>query len=244
MSRERPLIPSKFLTDFNINLNLIKEGRYYFTLRAIDQTNLKSETATYIFFLGKAENVDIESIKKLAKGDLDKIKYRKKKFKPFLKIDFPFNVKQTYDKNSFSAIIKAKNIRHSKIVGYSVLIGKNKIQIPERVSQKSNILNLDNLKNGTYLLSVKAKYFKKSKGKNRYAWTKPVNIKFSIDKPVSLSPVEKYALLQIDKMRKNIALISAILFSLLLIVIYIGYGSRFTFYLKTMGFKFKVLFKL
>ena len=96
--------------------------------------------------MGRAEKIDLDKIKKYAKGE-GFIK-RKKKKKPSLKIEFPFDVSTNYDKRNFSAILQAKNIRQGRIAGYYVYISKEKEEFPDRINYKTKTITVEDLADG------------------------------------------------------------------------------------------------
>lgn len=237
--------PDKFTTDFSTEFKGLEKGRYFFSLTAINKTNMKSRTAIYPFIVGESGKIDIADLKDLGRKE---VIYKKKIIpalhKPEIVISFPFNINESYNKDSFSAIIETKNLPEERILGYSILIGNKKNELRNRINHKSKIMNVEGLKNGICYIGVKAKYYKIIRGKKNYFWTESHFHQVLVDIPPALSPLEYYTREIIKKISEKSTLVFSLIAGLMILISVLGFGSKIMFFTKLLQYRFKTLFRL
>jgi hypothetical protein len=243
LSKDGGRPPDKFTTDFNTEFKDLEEGRYFFSLTAINKTNMKSRVAVYPFIVGKSGKIDIADLKDLGRKD---ITYKKKPvvLKPEVAISFPFNLKESYNRKSFNAIIETKNLPERRILGYSILIGSQKNELRNRINHKSKIMNVEGLKSGVYTIGVKAKYFRIIRGKRKILWTAPYFRQIMVDIPPELSPVEYYTGIIIKKISDKSTIVISLIAGLMIFISVLGFGSKIVFFTKLLQYRFRALLRL
>jgi hypothetical protein len=243
LSKDGGRPPDKFTTNFNTEFKDLEEGRYFFSLTAINKTNMKSRVAVYPFIVGKSGKIDIADLKDLGRKD---ITYKKKPLllKPEVAISFPFNLKESYNRESFNAIIETKNLPEKRILGYSILIGSQKSELRNRINHKSKIMNVEGLKSGVYTIGVKAKYYRSVRGKKKILWTAPYFRQIMVDIPPELSPVEYYTGIIIKKISDKSTVVISLIIGLMIFISVLGFGSKIVFFTKLLQYRFRALFRL
>jgi len=242
-SKDAPVNPNIFTKDFSKKFNSLSPGKYFFSIRAIDKTNLASKIETYPIIVGGG-SFSKKDLLEIAKG---KIKYKKNIrphgiYKPYVSVIFPFDLKNQIPKKNFKALVKTFRISKKNVVGFSYYIGEEK-QMPDNIIDKTdNILNFYNLKNGKYFLSLKVKYRERGKGQ-KYSWTPIYKTSFNVKVPVYYSPLEKFIFSLSRIIVKKEGFFYTILFFILLIFM-LGFRKRMNFYFRYVNFKFKSVYRL
>ncbi len=245
LSKDRRKSPDKFTTDFKTGFSGLEKGRYFFSLTAINKTNIKSRVAVYPFIVGEGGEIDVAELKELGRKD---ISYKERKMpvvlKPELTVSLPFNPKESYDKESFHAVIESRNLPQKMILGYSILIDSEKREPLNRINHKSRIMNVEGLKNGTCIIGVKAKYYKTIRGKRSYFWTEPFYQEVMVDIHPGLSPVEYYAGVIMKKISEKPLSVVTLLAGLIMFISVIGFGGKIVFFSRLMRYRLRTLFRL
>ncbi len=164
--------------------------------------------------------------------------------KPELTVSLPFNPKESYDKESFHAVIESRNLPQKMILGYSILIDSEKREPLNRINHKSRIMNVEGLKNGTCIIGVKAKYYKTIRGKRSYFWTEPFYQEVMVDIHPGLSPVEYYAGVIMKKISEKPLSVVTLLAGLIMFISVIGFGGKIVFFSRLMRYRLRTLFRL
>ncbi|MFC1670486.1 hypothetical protein ACFL20_08840 [Spirochaetota bacterium] len=243
LSRDTVKQPNRFTTDLKVNFSDLKEGKYFFSLQAVDKTNMKSRIAPYVFFIGKEGKVDPDYIKEISKGKIKKKIPWVPKI-PAIDVSFPFDIKKPFEMDSFKAIIQTRYIKDEDVIGYSIYIDRQQRGLPKKVNYKSKILNVEGLVDGEYYIGAMCNYYKTVGKKRRALWTKPYLAKVTIEKISDKSPVAYYSKLLMVKISRNAGVISLIIFGLTLSILTIGFGTRLLYYIKLFQYKFKVVLRL
>ncbi len=261
LSRDAIKMPDQFTTDLKTEFSGIEEGNYFFSVAAVDKTNQISRISTYDFIIGAPDGiVDPEYYKRIAeeekKFQKNYEKYHQKYYRdrgvyeetyiaraPGVMIQFPFDVRKTFSRDSFKAIIVANNIRRESIVGYSIFIDDDRILPADRVNHKGTILDVKGLRNGEYYIGVKCKYVVVVNGTERYYWTKPYVAKVSIQLPAERSPVVYYARNVMEKFPRRFGIITITFVGLGLVITTMGFGTRISFFLQLFLFRLKQLYR-
>ena len=68
MSKNTAERPSKFTNDFETTFHNLDDGRYFFSIAAVDRTNTVSRVATYEIIINKAESIDASVYDGLRRG--------------------------------------------------------------------------------------------------------------------------------------------------------------------------------
>ncbi len=243
LSKDSATYPKKFTTDFEKTFNNLEKGVYFFSLSAIDRTNQRSQIADYYIVAGGAEAINPDDLlDKTKRKQPFKIRYLAKK--PEVEINFPFDVSKPYTKTSFDAVMKIKNVKEKAVSGYSVIISRTKATAPEKLTTAENILKVENLTSGTYHLSARGRYARLKGRKKIYTWTEPFEMTVNVSIPVTLSPVQRYGERLIDRIGRDLFIVTFAVGFLTLITVMIGFGTRFVFYLKLTGYRLRILLKL
>lgn len=231
ISKDTPVKPDNFITDFEMKFDNLAKGEYYFTLRAVDKLNQQSKERKYNFIITREGGIELVSRREVSKIS-------------GLEINFPFDASKAYASDEFRALIVTRNIPPESIAGYSVYINNTKREVPERINLKNNIINVMDLKNGDYYIGAKCKYYRIVRGRRKYYWTSPFYSKILIEVPGERSPIEYYAKTIIDKLSNRAGIATLTLLGLILSVLTFGYGVKLVFYFKLLSFRVKVLFRL
>jgi len=253
MSKDSIKMPDQFTTDLKMEFTGLEEGNYFFSVAAVDKTNQISRVSTYDFIIGAPDRViDPDYYKRLAEEEKKFQKYNQFRMEykkeglaqaPVVMIQFPFDVRNAFDKSSFKALIVSNNIRPESILGYSVYIDDAKQEFSDRVNQKGTIIDVKDLHNGDYYIGVKCKYAGVVNGTVRYYWTKPHVAKISVLMPAERSPVVYYAQRIMEKFPRRFGFITLTFLGLGLVMTTLGFGTRISFYFQLVLFRLKLLFR-
>lgn len=247
LSKDRIAEPQTFTTDFSAAYRNLEEGRYFFNIRALDRTNYPGTMYNYEIIVGKAGELDLDYIKNVAKkidiyregpakGPAGVPVYRA----PSFALNFPFDTARTYNGKSFNVFISPRNIPEQNIAGYSVALDTKKTMPGDNVTLKSNVINIRDLKNGTYHLAFKGKYYRLVNGKKNYYWTDPVVKTFTVDMPLEPSPIIAYSEGLYRKLAERWLLISLSMTGLVLSIVTVGFGSRLAFYMNLLRYRIQL----
>ncbi len=233
--------PAKFIKNFELPLNDLENGLYFFNLASVSRTNQISRVATYSFIVGAEGKFDPEYMKKIANREY---RFRNKKRTvpkiPGVQISLPFNEAVPFTKKSFNAILRTVNIPGPDLSEYSVVIGKNKEVPPERINLKNNILKVSDLNNGTYSVGVRARYSVVKRGRRVYLWTKPVFRQFSVSIPVVDSPFGRFYQMVTVRIGESPLMTGIFAVFFTLAVLLLGFGNRIVFYFNHMGYRMRL----
>ncbi|TAL37121.1 MAG: hypothetical protein EPN93_06775 [Spirochaetes bacterium] len=225
--------PDTFTTSFEAAFSDLDDGRYFFTVEALDKLNTASRTASYEIIVNRAEKLDRAYYERLARGFEQKGQFVLPVFappEPGLGIEFPFDPAEPFGRNSFDALLAVKNIPEEDLAGFVVALDFEKRDPGERVSQKGNILNLKGLDDGTYVISARARYQVTRYGQKTFAWTAPVYARFEIRYRGERSPVLAAADDVLKRLERYRALVSITLVGMALSVAGLGFGTRISFF--------------
>jgi hypothetical protein len=232
--------PSTFTTDFEAKFDDLPDGRYFFTVAAIDRTNTQSRIASYEVIVNRAEELDRGTYEKIAKGlehPPGLAPERALALVPSVELNFPFDAAKPVEKSSFDALIIPRNIRPENIMGYSVTVNDAKTTPPERINLKKNIVSLRNLKNGEYHIGVRARYFRMEGAGRVYYWTAPKMKTFNIYFREEPSPVVAYTENVLQRLARYRMTVSISLLGAVFSVVTIGFGSRVSFFARLLRFR-------
>ncbi len=241
ISKDTALKPEKFIKDFEIKFNELENGIYYFNIAAVSTTNQVSRVSTYSFVVGEG-SIDTDYLKDIANKDYLKEEKGKIIYLPGLEINLPFGDTGKYNSGNFTALLKPLHIPLENVSGYSVVIGNEKKVPADKINLMSGILNIAGLNNGSYTLGIKCRYFKTFNGRKKYFWTDPVYKSFTIVPDSVISPLDKIYTRLIKKFNSSPLVFSMIILLFSVTVVYRGYGSRISFYLKMFNYKVKYYF--
>ncbi len=260
LSRDAIKLPDQFTTNLKTEFSEIEEGNYFFTVAAVDKTNQLGRVTTYDFIIGPPDRVvDPDYYKRIAEQekkfqkDYETYSRYQRRFQetgitgiaraPGVMIQFPFDIRKAYAKDSFKAIIIPGNIAPGSIVGYSVFINDDRIQPADHVNHKGAIIDVKGLRNGDYYIGVKCKYVAVINGAQRYYWTKPYIAKISVQLPAEQSPVIYYARRVMEKFPRRFGLVTITFIGLGLVITTMGFGTRISFYFQLFLFRLKQLYR-
>lgn len=238
LTKDKIAEPGTFTTDFSTEFSELQEGRYFFNIRAVDKTNYPGTLYNYEIIVGRADKLDLDYIKNIAKK-LDKYQGYEETVRPAIPapprpsfvLNFPFDTARAFNGRNFEVFISPRHIPEQNIAGYSVVLDTKKTMPGENVTLKSNVINVRDLKNGTYHMAFKGKYYKVAGGVKRYYWTDPVVKTFTVDMPLEPSPVLAYSEGLFRKLAERWLLISLSMTGLVLSIVTVGFGNRLVFYL-------------
>ncbi len=253
LSKDLIAEPNTFTTDFSADFKDLEEGRYFFNIRAVDKTNYPGTLYNYEIIVGKAGELDINYIKNIAKKiDIYRETQRKEAEQriaapryraPSFALNFPFDTERAFTGKEFSIYISPRNIPERNIAGYSLVLDRKKTMPGDSVTLKSNRFQVKDLKNGTYHLAFKGKYFKMVNGSKRYYWTDPVVRTFSVEIPLEPSPVIAYSEGLYRRLAERWLLISLSMTGLVLSIVTVGFGNRLAFYANLARYRLRLRMK-
>ena len=235
--------PGTFTKDFSMKFPNLTEGNYFFTLAAVDKANQMGRLAEHYFIVGRAEQLDPNRIIELARIKDD----RKKRLPvpvPSINIDLPFDPANPWEQDRFRAILTAKNIPESQVEGYSIYIGKEKKDLPERINHKSSIITIEGLKDGSYYIGARCRYYQVVAGKKVFKWTSPWEKTIIVRKPPEESPLVRYGLLVRDKLRQRALPVMVLLAILSVVTLSMGWGKRILFQCRSFLYRIRILVML
>ncbi|MCX7680274.1 MAG: hypothetical protein N2316_13805, partial [Spirochaetes bacterium] len=246
ISKDTVVEPTQFTTDFSAKFNGLEEGRYFFTVRALDKTNMPGSIFSYEIIVGKAAELDVEKIKKIARQIQEKeqtqeitfIKKRPKIIGPVIDVLFPFDTVKPFTENSFEVYLSPRNISEKYIEGYTIVLDTKKPTLGENINLKSNSFKVKNLKNGTYYLGYKAKYFIINEGRKRYFWSEPQVVTFTVNITLPTSPLISYSEGIVNKIAQRWITIALSFVAIMGALMSIGLGNRINFYMQYIFYKF------
>ncbi len=245
--------PETFTSNFELKLEDMAEGGYFFSISSVDKTNQMGPPATYYFVVGHAEAIDVEKIRMIAKTSLTKVPrggrtavpgIRTASDEPRVAIVLPFRKTEFFTGKSFEARIEVKNIPRAHIDGFAFYRGNSPGAVQEKVDIKSPVILVDNLADGTAYLGVRCRYFRMVGGKKKYFWTKPAYASFTVMLPREKNPVE-YIIADLGKkISARPAFSSGLVFVMFFCTVFFGFGSRVSFYSRLMQFKFMNILRI
>ena len=240
LSRDRVSKPNRFTTTFVTGFKNLEEGRYFFSIRAIDKTNSPGPVDYYEIIVGKASGRDVDYLKNIARGDADEDEGKPRRApvkKPTLVVKLPFDAAAGLQERNFSAMLTPLNIPPAAIAGYSVVVDSSRTEAPERVNLKENRFTVKDLKNGEYYISARCKYSRGSGAKKTYHWTKTVTQKFQVRVPIEVSPLVAYTDDVLTRLASRWLVMAVIVLGMTGLVVTLGFGGRTVFYLKYLRYR-------
>ncbi len=237
--------PSDFTTANTVGFNNLPQGRYFFSLRPIDKTNMKGRIATYEIVIGNVEKADAEYYEKLAKGIVqpqekpEEGMVVQRKY-PSVVINIPF--KEIYATHFYRFQLIPRNITPQTVDGFSVIVANNKEVPPFFISHNEGDVTLTNVKPGKYVIAARMRYSDYQNGKRVYRWTKPCYRELMV-KSAHTSPLMHYAdnLYVMIKDRQLITAIYSV--GLLAIVLIVGMSARISFSFQKLLYRVSLLFR-
>ncbi len=239
LSKDSIARPEKFITDFEIEFDDLEEGGYFLSLAAVDKTNQVGRMTNYYFMVGKARQIDLDEIKRIARIEEMKEEKVKKIDYPFAGVNFPFNPGLPFSGDSFRALLYTRNIDPGRVAGFSVSVGREAAEPENRVNVKGKVLEVKDLADGKYYVSVKCKYWEVIDGERRYFWTSPWRARIVVSIPRELSPIQYYAQELVQQAARRFAPISLVIFGLVFSIITVGYGRKVSFYFNLLLFRLR-----
>ncbi len=237
--------PSTFTTGFEIKIDDLADGRYFFTVAAVDKTNTMSRAASYEIIVNRAEELERHDYERIAKGlEITPEAGMAKVVLPSVEMNFPFDPARPWGKNSFNALIVPKNIPAGAVTGYSVVVSEGSIIPPEKVNFKTNIISLSNLKNGRYFIGARARYYLLVNGRKVYYWTRPMVKSFAIQYREEPSAIVAYTEGVIRRLARYRMPVSISLLGAVLSIVTIGFGSRVSFFARLLQFRVRNLIRM
>jgi len=234
--------PNTFISKFELRLKDLEPGGYFFNIAAVDKTDRLSPVSNYYFIVGRAEKIDLDRIKKYARGR----GYRKARpvLKPGLRITVPFNNAQVFERDKFDALLVPENIGREQVTGYSVYVNTKELPVRERVNQKGPIVHIRELRDGSYVIGARARYYRVEKGRKVYYWTDPARISFNVRVPREITPFEYYARSIFEKLSRRAGIVTGIITCLIMSIIVLGFGTRLLFYFRLAQYRLRFLMRL
>ncbi|HOM88111.1 MAG TPA: hypothetical protein PLU42_08745, partial [Spirochaetota bacterium] len=224
--------------------NNLPQGRYFFSLRPIDKTNMKGRIATYEIVIGNVEKVDAEYYEKLAKGIVQPEQKPienlvAQKIYPSVAINIPFQ--EIYATQFYRFQLVPHHIPTQAVDGFSVIVAQSKEVPPFFVSHARGEVTLTNVKPGKYVIAARMRYSDYQNGERVYRWTKPCYRELMV-KSAHTSPLMHYAdnLYVMIKDRQLITAIYSV--GLLAIVLIVGMSARISFAFQKLLYRVSLLF--
>ncbi len=246
LSKDAIKNPENFISRFDIKVDDLEEGRYFFSLSAVDKTDMKSSVAVYPFIVGSTGIIDPEDLKKMGQKDLKVIEKTDKV--TIVEVKHPgieiICQSEIFDNDPFHAVITLQNLHENDVIGYSIDFSPSRRELPDKINLKSKIINIEIQKNGKYFISAKAKYRKYVNGTIELAWTKPFTREISVSIPLKLSPLEIYLKVLLEQIREKVFIVSSVLMLIIITIMTTGYGEKLLYVYKVAIFRMHVFFSL
>ncbi len=238
ISKDTITRPENFITDFQVEFNDLEEGGYFFNIAAVDKTNQVGRSANYYFIVGKAKQIDLDEIKRIARREEEAEKVEKIEY-PLAAANFPFDPGRPFSGDSFRALLFTRNIDPDKVLGFSVAVGREVAEPENRVNVKGKILEVNDLADGEYYITVTCKYFKEVDGERQVYWTRPWRTRIQVQVPREVSPIQYYAQELVSQAAKRFGAVSLVIFGLTFSIVTVGYGRRLSFYYNLLLFRLR-----
>jgi len=243
--RDAAVRPATFSADFEAAFEDLEDGRYFFTLAAVDKTNTMGRVSVYEIIVNKAEPLDREAYERIARGlEFAPGTGIPVPAVPRIEIVFPFDPKTPFDRGSFRARLVPRNLRAESITGYSFVAGSEPKRAPAEVNHAEASVAFSELEEGTYYLSARAQYYRMEDGRKTMYWTPPATARFVIAARRDLSPVMAYAEDLQKRLYRHWQVVSVSLLGLALSLVTIGYGTRLGFLARLVRFRVQSLVRL
>jgi hypothetical protein len=241
LSKDYVTTPRTFTQDFEAVFSGLEAGNYFFSISAIDKTDQMSQMADYFLTVGNPGKISPEEM-------LEKLKHRdvpdnrniaviRRPAPPAIQITLPFDASKPLAENSFRGLLVARNISAKRMEGYSFYIGSIDREASMTVTQKENIISVDDLKSGEYYISARGQYRLTEGGIGRLVWTDPVKLRLSVKIPDYLSPVQHYGLSILQRFSPRAAAVTIFIMGMSVLTIAMGFGGRLAFYGRLLRYK-------
>lgn len=229
ISRQSFKRPDVFTTDFEKAFSGLKEGGYFFTLAAVDKTNQIGQVANYYFIVGRAEEIDIEKIKKIARGEVPGGGGR-----PSVFLTFPFDVSKPFGDSSFRASIGVRNLDPRAVDGYSISVARAIGNVPAVVNHRGSAVEFTEFGGGDYFIGIRCRY---AEGGAGYRWTEPGYHRVRIDPYSRVSPLGGLFEYVRDRLAGRFFIAFLCLAAAVLAVGALGFGRKIDFYFRLFLFR-------
>ena len=232
--------PSTFTTADSVTLESLQKGRYFFSIRPVDMTNMKGRMATYEIVIGDVGKAEAAYYERLAKAvpqpeELpEKVPGKVIIHYPMVLFNIPF--KEIYASSFFKFSLMPKNILPAQVLGYSVVVSPQKVVPPFIITHPTSEIMLTNVKPGTYTITARMRYVYYQNGKAVYKWSTP-SFTTLVVKSAYTSPLMSYA----EHLHARIKdkQIVTVIYSLgmLCMVLAIGMSTRIAFSLNALWYR-------
>lgn len=229
LSRGSAKRPETFTRDFSITFPDLAEGNYFFTLAAVDKANQLGRYAQHYFIMGRAEQIDPNRLIELARIHDEEKRAARAVSVPSVELELPFDPSKPFARDTFSAVLRAKNIPESRVEGFAVYIAREKKAFPERINQRSSIITIEGLKSGMYTMGVRCRYYQMEAGRKVFRWTEPAEKIITINRTPDESPLSRYAFLVREKLSRRILPAMILLGIMSAVALFMGWGTRILF---------------
>ncbi len=232
--------PTTFTTARSVTLENLPKGRYFFSIRPVDMTDLKGRMATYEIVIGDVGKADAAYYEKLAQGVLqpeelpEKVPGKMALQYPAVLFNIPF--KEIYASSFYKFSLMPKNIASKQVKGYSVVVSPHKVVPPFIITHPTGEVMLTNIKPGNYTITARMRYVQYHNGKPVYKWSAPGFTTLSV-KSAYTSPLMNYAesLHERIKDRQVVTIIYSI--GMLCMILAIGMSTRIAFSLNAFWYR-------
>ena len=197
LTKDVPSKPVTFTEELGSSFEGLDEGRYFFSVQAVDKTNRPGRIADYEFIVGRAENIDPTKYSRIARGediepDTDQPVTPRPAavwHPPVCIIDLPAG--SVMDRQEATITIKTRASRSVSFRSFSYELFKDGVKITAGASGSGRI-RLKNLSDGNYTLAVRGAYSLLVNGRNVQGETKQESVLFTVHIPPELSPVDLF----------------------------------------------------
>lgn len=238
VSRDRAVRPDEFTTDFELELENLQPGNYYLSISAVDMTNTPGNTSVYHFVVGSDVEVDEEYAQRIAENYEElspprrPLRQQAAPRAPMVSLNLEGVTEKTIKNRSFTALASVENLKKDDLIGYSVVIDRNRLEPLKRINYKNDKLKFDNLESGDYYISIRAKY--KSRGIEQWTETSYYNI--TVELMTFETPLFEFSSAVISGISEKPYFVMLYFSLMAAFVIANNFGERMKYYFKYFSF--------
>lgn len=250
LSRDKTSAPANYTEGTDIKFDNLPEGRYFFSVRAVDKNNYPGRTGIYELIIGKAGAQITTDYTQLVEEHGATIKpkttrhAKKPASLPVATLELPLSDNGICNSNQIKGKIIVKNILPEEVKGFSLSVGPSPITAGEEVNWWGDSFTIGSLVTGNYFASIRMKYIRKGDRKGNVYWSEPVTTEFKVEYMPPAPSRFVFKNLLFDRIYKNWLALAVSIPLLLILVMSVAVGTRFNFWWHKRMYRLRMLFQL